>query len=75
VPYLVAAPFAIPAYYVLAHANRWITAGCVAAIGAIYSLVMLFVINRFILESGERLWFRAVIGSKLGKMRGRAATA
>jgi O-antigen/teichoic acid export membrane protein len=75
VPYLVAAPFAIPAYYALAHANRWITAGCVAALGAIYSVAMLYVINRFILESGERLWFRAVIGSRLGKMRGRAATA
>jgi len=75
VPYLVATPFAFPAYYALAHFNRWITAGCVAVLGAIYSLVLLWVINRFVLETGERLWFHAVISQRLGKLRGRAAIA
>ena len=54
----------------LAHFNRWITAGCVAVLGAIYSLVLLWVINRFVLETGERLWFHAVISQRLGKLRG-----
>jgi O-antigen/teichoic acid export membrane protein len=75
VPYLVAAPFSAPAFYILAHAERLVTAGCVAAIGAIYSLVLVFVIDRFVLDSGERLWFRAVISARLGKFRQRTAVA
>jgi O-antigen/teichoic acid export membrane protein len=72
-PYLVAAPFAPVAYYLLAHFSRWITAAGVAGLGAVYSLVMLLVIDRFILEQGERLWFRAVISQKLAKLRGKQA--
>jgi O-antigen/teichoic acid export membrane protein len=75
VPYLVAAPFAAPAYYALAHGSRWVTAACVAGIGAVYSLVLFWIIDRFVLESGERLWFRAILSSRLGKLRGRAAAA
>ena len=75
VPYLVAAPFSLPAFYVLAHASRWVTAGCVAAMAAIYSLALILVIDRFVLDSGERLWFRAVISSRLRKSRARTALA
>ena len=70
VPYIVAAFFAPAAYWALGHLNRWAAAGCIAGIGAVYSLGLLFVIHRFVFEAGERLWFEAVLAQKLNRFRG-----
>ncbi len=67
VPYLVAAPFAAPAAWAATHATRWTAAGYLAVIGVLYSLALLFVVNRFVLETGERYWFHGIIASKLGR--------
>jgi O-antigen/teichoic acid export membrane protein len=67
IPYLVAAPFAAPAAYAAAHATRWAAAGYLAVIGILYSLLLLFVVDRFVWETGERLWFHAMVSSKLGR--------
>jgi O-antigen/teichoic acid export membrane protein len=67
IPYFVAALFTAPAYFVVDHLDRWQAAGCLAALGFIYSLVILFVTARLVLETGERLWFQAVIQSRLGR--------
>jgi O-antigen/teichoic acid export membrane protein len=67
VPYLVATLFAWPAYYAIAHATRWVAAGCVAGLGLLYSLLLLGVIAGVILEPGERWWFQSVIQTKFGR--------
>ena len=67
VPYALAAVFAWPAYYAVAHTNRWLAAACLAVLGAIYSVLLLIVIVRMVLEPGERLWFQAVLQSKAGR--------
>jgi hypothetical protein len=74
VPYLVAAPFAPAAFYAASHFNRWTTAGCVAGLGLVYSIVLIWVIARLVLEPGERLWFLAIFASRLARFRrGRTA--
>jgi O-antigen/teichoic acid export membrane protein len=75
VPYFVAAPFGPLAYYALAHANRWVTAGAVASLALVYSILLIWVIDRFVFEAGERLWFRAVISQRLAKLRGHSEIA
>jgi O-antigen/teichoic acid export membrane protein len=66
-PYLIAAPFAPPAAYLTAHLNRWVAAGAVAGLGVLYSLAVLFVVGRFVLETGERYWFQAMIQNKVAR--------
>jgi O-antigen/teichoic acid export membrane protein len=68
VPYLVATLFTWPAYYAIAHATRWVAAGCVAGLALLYSLLLLAVIARLVLEPGERWWFQSVIQAKLGRL-------
>lgn len=74
-PYAIGALFTVPAIYVSAHLPRFVAAACLAAMGAVYSILLLVVIGRFILDQGERLWFGAVLESKLGRFRPRAASA
>jgi O-antigen/teichoic acid export membrane protein len=65
VPYAMAALFAAPAYFVAGHLNRWQAAACLAVLGFIYSLGLLFVIAKFVLETGERLWFKAILQTRV----------
>jgi O-antigen/teichoic acid export membrane protein len=67
VPYVVAAPFAFPAAYAASHASRWVAAGWIAAIGILYSLLLLFIVDRFVWSAHEREWFHSMIGKKLGR--------
>ncbi len=67
VPYLLAALVAWPAGLAATNLGRWQAAGCIAALLAVYGIVLLIVIARFVLETGERLWFQAVLQSKLGQ--------
>jgi O-antigen/teichoic acid export membrane protein len=69
VPYLVGAPFAFPAAYAAAHATRWVAAGWIAVLGFLYSLLFLFVVDRFVWGEGERYWFHGLIARKLGRNR------
>ncbi|MES1258208.1 MAG: hypothetical protein ABUS51_07250, partial [Acidobacteriota bacterium] len=66
-PYALAAVFAAPASYAASHLNRWVAGGCIAGLIGVYLLVLLLLIGRFVLETGERLWFQAVIRAKLGR--------
>ncbi len=67
IPYAVAALFTPAAYYAASHTNRWVCAGVVSVLGALYSLLLLWIVARFVLDTGERLWFEAVIRNKLGR--------
>jgi len=68
VPYLVAAPFALPAAYVVAHNGRWASAGWIAGIGAVYSIALLVVVDMLVFAKPERLWFHAMVSNKLAKV-------
>ena len=67
VPYLIALPLAWPVQFAVEHVNRWKGAGVVAAAGILYSLVLLFVVDRFVWETGERLWFHAILANRLSR--------
>jgi O-antigen/teichoic acid export membrane protein len=67
VPYAVAALFTAPALYVDAHLGRWPAAGALLGIAAVYSMALLAVIARVVLETGERLWFEAIVRQRLGR--------
>ncbi len=68
VPYMVAAPFALPGAYVVAHAGRWAAAGWIAGIGAVYSLVLLLVVDFWVWGGPERQWFHAMAWNKLSRV-------
>ena len=68
VPYLVAAAFAPAGYYAQAHLGRWGTAACVAVTGLAYLAALFWVVRRFVLEAGERMWFEAILRKRLGRM-------
>jgi hypothetical protein len=61
VPYLVAAAFAIPVWRLADHATRWHTAAIVLAMAAGYGLALTVAIDRLVLSSHERCWFRSII--------------
>ena len=65
VPYLVGLPISIPLLMITEKLTRWQSAGVVILAGLLYSLMVLLVVVRFVFESGERLWFLAVLESKL----------
>lgn len=67
VPYLVAAPFAFPGAYVAAHTGRWGAAAGIAGLGALYSLALLFVVDRFVWNPTERDWFHSMARTKLAR--------
>ncbi len=65
VPYLIGLPFAWPVLMLTQRLNRWEGAGVVIVAGLLYSVLVLVVVERFVFETGERHWFRAVLASKL----------
>ncbi len=67
-PYLVAAPFALPAYYLVAHTGRWAGAGWLAAIGAAYSLALLILVDTVVFGPGERQWFHSLVSARLSRV-------
>jgi O-antigen/teichoic acid export membrane protein len=69
-PYLPGLALSVPVTLAVTHVNRWTGAGIIGAAGLIYSLIVLILIDRTVLDMGERLWFRAVVESKLGRFRG-----
>ena len=67
VPYAVAAPFAIAGFYVVAHTSRWAAAGWIAGLGALYSIALLLVIDRWVWGGQERQWFHAMAWNKVSR--------
>lgn len=67
VPYLVAAPFGLPAAYAVSNLGRWSAFACIAVLGILYSALLVLVIDRFVWESGERYWFHDTLRAKLGR--------
>jgi O-antigen/teichoic acid export membrane protein len=67
VPYLVATPFILPAAYVAAHSGRWVAAGWIAAIGLVYSLALLAIIDTLVWSYSERHWFHGMALTRLAK--------
>ncbi len=65
VPYLVAFPFGIAAAFVVEHAGRWASMGWIATIGFLYSLALLFLVDRFVWGSTERQWFHTLLFNRL----------
>lgn len=65
VPYLVGLLFTYPVFFASAHLGRWQLAGVIIATGLLYSALLAFLTVQFVLESGERHWFRIVLASKL----------
>ena len=61
-----------PVTVAVTHVNRWTGAAVIGVAGLIYSLVVLLLIDRTVLDNGERLWFRAVVESKLGRFSGKS---
>ncbi len=65
VPYFIGLIFAAPVSYLVTRTNRWAGAGVIGIAGVLYSVLLLIVVTRFVLETGERLWFQAVLRSKI----------
>jgi hypothetical protein len=42
--------------------------------GILYTALVAFVVDRFVWDQGERLWFRALLSEKLQALRRRRAT-
>jgi O-antigen/teichoic acid export membrane protein len=75
VPYVIGILFAVPAWKYVEHATRWHGAILMLVIAALYSLTVLLVTDRFVLDGDERLFFRDVIRrewSRLGRFGARA---
>jgi O-antigen/teichoic acid export membrane protein len=68
VPYLLAAPFAYPLIHIIHHFNRIQSAGWIVLGGLIYSAAFAFTVDRLIWDTGERLWFHAVLSDKLDRI-------
>lgn len=67
VPYLVAAPFAFPGAYIVAHTGRWFAAAEIAGLGLVYSLALMVVIDLWVWGSAERQWFHTMITSRVSR--------
>jgi O-antigen/teichoic acid export membrane protein len=72
-PYLAGLLFLWPATVLTAGVSRWRGAVALAFIGFAYSSLLALVIDRFVLDKGERLWFRAIAASKFEQIKGRMA--
>lgn len=70
-PYCVGLLFSWPATELTAGVSRWRGAVALAFIGLAYSALLAVLVDRFVLDRGERLWFRAIVVSKLEELRGR----
>ena len=73
VPYLIAAPFALPAAYAVENFGRWVAFGILTVSGVLYSVALLMVVDRLVLETGERYWFYDVLRAKMGRFLPRRA--
>lgn len=71
-PYFAGLLFLWPAVALTSGVSRWHGALAIGAIGLAYSALLTLVVDRFVLDRGERLWFRAIAGSKLAEVRGRS---
>jgi len=65
VPYVVSAAVVLPAYHFVNQMGRWSGAVALVVLGTIYSVVLLIVVDRWVMDQGERLWFRAILRSRL----------
>ena len=70
-PYLIGGLCMLPTWTLVIHAGRWRGAAIMGGILLVYSFIMLIAIDRLILESDERAWFRAVIHRELRALFGR----
>lgn len=68
VPYLVATPFILPAAYAAAHSGRWVAAAWIAAMGLVYSLALLAIVDTLVWSSEERHWFHGMALARLAKL-------
>jgi len=64
-PYLIGLALTFPVTRLVSQGTRWENAGWIILAGIVYSVVFAVVVDRFIWETGERLWFHALIRSKL----------
>ncbi|MBL0157156.1 MAG: polysaccharide biosynthesis C-terminal domain-containing protein [Bryobacterales bacterium] len=67
-PYPVAALCSLPAWWLLGSVSRWVLFGVIGVTGLVYSALTVLVVYRFVFDEGERLWFVAVIRSRLGRL-------
>ncbi|HZT33954.1 MAG TPA: polysaccharide biosynthesis C-terminal domain-containing protein [Bryobacteraceae bacterium] len=67
-PYLVGLVVAYPATRLIEGVSRWTGAAYVILTGMVYSALLAVVVDRFVWEKGERLWFHAVIRARLGRL-------
>jgi O-antigen/teichoic acid export membrane protein len=74
-PYLAGLLFLWPATALTTGVGRWRGAAALAFIGLAYSSLLALVIDRFVLDQGERLWFRAIAASKLKEIMGHVRSA
>ncbi len=68
VPYLVGLIFTYPVLFLTSQMSRWSAAGVVIVAGLAYTALFAFVTIQFVMERGERLWFKAVLAEKLGRV-------
>jgi len=69
VPYLVSLPLVLPMIGVIGRINRWSAAALLVLLGATYTGILAVVVDRWVMDEGERLWFRAIIRSRLPRLR------
>ncbi len=66
VPYLVGLLVSLPAWILIPHLSRCARRHAACPIGILYSGGLMVLVDRIVLESDEREWFRAVIRQRLG---------
>lgn len=71
IPYLLAACFTFPLGSVVSHSSRWVGAAWILLAGFLYTVLLALVVHRLVWETGERLWFEAIIGKSLNRLRRR----
>jgi len=72
-PHVAGLLFLWPAAVITAAVSRLHGALALGGIGLAYSAVLALVVDRLVLDTGERLWFRAIVAAKLAEMRGYVA--
>ena len=68
-PYLFGFLFRIPVGFAISHITRSGGAVCLIVAGLFYSAIVLLVIDRWVWEPGERIWFHSLLQSKLGSLQ------
>jgi O-antigen/teichoic acid export membrane protein len=72
VPYLVALPFALVLVSTVSLTARWTGAGIVSLAGIAYTALLTVVVDRWVFDEGERLWFRAILHPRFRRAARRA---